>query len=69
MALMNKMMDGIIVLLVFGALVSTVANYTIGVANTGNVTGITGAILPLTLALLTIGLMVAIYRSLVSKKG
>lgn len=69
MALMDKVMDSAIVLLVVGALTPTIADFTIGISGTGNVTGITAAVLPLTIALLILGVMVGIYRYIVARQG
>ena len=58
----SRLIGAVIVAVVFGALIGTVADSTIGVANTGNVTGPTGIMV----ALVPLFLVIAVIISFVS---
>lgn len=57
---MNLVIGGLIVLVLVGALLPTIADNTIGIQGTGNITGATSTLLGLTPLILIIGLVVVL---------
>ena len=59
----NKLITMIVVALILGILIDVIADYTIGVSGTGNVTGATATILDFVPLALVLAVIVAFFRS------
>lgn len=60
--LMSLIIGGLIAAVVFGALLPTIADNTIGIANTGNISGATATLVTLVPLALSIGIVVLLFK-------